>query len=134
MGLGRQVLKFVTHSATVLKIAVAYGWFPGARYTNLRDVKGFDKLGFLDIDWRKYDFSRHLEIAKLTRPTMTVARDIERHRDLRRIIDQAFQLLEYAKYVIVVPKDPLLESRLCSSIPTEFLLGFSVPTRYGGTP
>ena len=64
---------------------------------------------------------------------MTVALDIEEKRDLRRIIDQAYKLLDYAKYVIVVPKDPLLEGRLCRSIPKEFLLGFSVPTRYGGT-
>ena len=33
----------------------------------------------------------------------------------------------------VVPKCPLLESKLNESIPEDFLLGFSVPTRYGGT-
>ena len=59
--MGRQrVLKFVAHSATVLEIAVQQGWLPGARYTNLRDVKRFPRLGFLDIDWKNYDFSRHL--------------------------------------------------------------------------
>ena len=129
----RQILKFVAHSATVLKIAVSHGWLPGARYTNLRDVRKFDRLGFLDIDWKNYDFTRHLEAAQRTRPLMTVARDVEEKRDLRRIIDQAFRLLEWATYVIVVPKDPLLEKRLCKAIPPEFLLGFSVPTRYGGT-
>jgi hypothetical protein len=35
--------------------------------------------------------------------------------------------------VVIVPKDPLLESKLSKAIPPEFLLGFSVPTRYGGT-
>jgi hypothetical protein len=64
---------------------------------------------------------------------MTVARDIESRRELVRTIDQAFQLLEFARYVVVVPKDPLLERRLNEAIPPEFLLGFSVPTRYGGT-
>ncbi|MCW0217805.1 MAG: hypothetical protein OJI67_05740, partial [Prosthecobacter sp.] len=103
------------------------------RYTNLRDVKRFPRLGFLDIDWKNYDFLRHLEVAKLTRPIITVARDIEEKRDLRRSIDQAFRLLEFTKYVIVVPKDKSLEARLCTAIPREFLLGFSVPTRYGGT-
>lgn len=100
---------------------------------NLRDVRRFPQLGFLDIDWRRYDFARHLETTRITRPLMTVARDIENHRDLRRTIDQAFRLLEFARYVVVVPKDPLLESRLNEAIPAEFLLGFSVPTRYGGT-
>jgi hypothetical protein len=133
MGRGRSVLKFVNHSATVLDIAVAHGWMPGARYTNLRDVRRFKQLGFLDIDWSRYDFRRHLEAVTITRPVMTVARDVEDKRDLRRIIDQAYRLLEFAEYVVVVPKDPLLEGRLSSSIPNVFLLGFSVPTRYGGT-
>src|SRR5690242_9201702 len=122
------VLKFVAHSATALKIAVTHGWLPGARYTNIRDVRHFPRLGFLDIDWKRYDFKRHLETAQLTRPIMTVARDIEDKRDLRRTLDQAYRLQEFSTYVVVVPKDPLLESRLSTSIPTEFLLGFSVPT------
>jgi hypothetical protein len=128
----QNVLKFVAHSATVLKIAMAHGWLPGARYTNLRDVKTFKQLGFLDIDWKRYDFIRHLEAAASTRPLVTVARDIEERRDLRRIVDQAYRLLEFAKNVVLVPKDPLLESRL-DKLPSDFLLGFSVPTRYGGT-
>jgi hypothetical protein len=133
MGRVGAILKFVNHSATVLEIAVKHGWLPGARYTNLRDVKRHPKLGFLDIDWKRYDFRRHLEAAARTRPIMTVARDVEDKRDLRRIIDQAYRLLDYATHVVVVPKDPLLEGKLCRSIPPEFVLGFSVPTRYGGT-
>jgi hypothetical protein len=129
----RKVLKFVAHSATVLEIAVQHGWMPGARYTNLRDVRRYPNLGFLDINWKRYDFRRHLEAAELTRPLITVARDIEDKRDLRRIVDQAYRLLEFAAYVVLVPKDPLLETRLCKAIPSEFLLGFSVPTKYGGT-
>ena len=131
--MGRAVLKFVNHSATVLKIAVAHGWLPGARYTNLRDVRKFSRLGFLDIDWKHYDFNRHLEAASITRPIMTVARDIEDKTALRRTIDQAYRLLEHAKYVVVVPKDQALESRLAKAIPCDFVLGYSVPTRYGGT-
>lgn len=126
-------MKFVAHSATVLEIAVQHGWMPGARYTNLRDVRRFSRLGFLDIDFKSYDFRRHLAAAELTRPMITVARDIEDRRDLRRIVDQAYRLLEFATQVVLVPKDPLLETRLCKSIPSEFLLGFSVPTKYGGT-
>lgn len=129
----RAILKFVTHSATVLKIAVAHGWLPGARYTNLRDVRLFKRLGFLDIDWKRYDFARHLEATIETRPLMTVARDVEDRRDLRRIVDQAYRLAEFSQHVIVVPKDPLLEGRLSKAIPTDFILGYSVPTRYGGT-
>ncbi|HEX4105519.1 MAG TPA: DUF6610 family protein [Rhizomicrobium sp.] len=132
MGVGKSVLIFVNHSATVQKIAAAHGWLPGARYTNLRDVRQFKRLGFLDIDWKNYDFRRHLEIAAQTKPMVTVARDIEDRRALHRIIDQAYRLKEYARYVILVPKDPLLASKL-DSLPKDFLLGYSVPSRYGAT-
>jgi hypothetical protein len=127
------VLKFVAHSATVLEIAAAHGWLPGARYTNLRDVRRFGRLGFLDIDWKNYNFERHLAAAEKAKPLMTVARDVEDGRQLSKIIDQAYRLLEHAKHVIIVPKDKTLESKLTTAIPSEFLLGYSVPTRYGGT-
>jgi len=129
---GWPVFIFVNHSATVQKIAARHGWLPGARYTNLRDVRHAGRLGFLDIDWKNYDFKRHLEIASLTKPFLTVARDIEDQKSLRCIIDQAYRLGEHARRVILVPKDPLLASKL-DLLPEEFLLGYSVPSRYGTT-
>jgi hypothetical protein len=128
------VFKFVAHSYRVLRIAAKFGWLPGARYTNLRDVKRFERLGFLDIDWRNYDFAQHLSAAKATMPSLTVARDVERVRDLPRTLDQAFELLQYSSQVIIVPKARALEGSLEDRIPKLFLLGDSVPSRYGDTP
>ena len=48
-------------------------------------------------------------------------------------MDEAFELAEHAVHVLIVPKDPKLEHDLEDLIPREFLLGYSVPTRYGGT-
>src|SRR5260370_42696200 len=87
-----QVLLFVTHSKRVLSIAHRYGWLPGARCTNLRDIRSINKVGFIDIDWRRYDFERHLEVVKAIKPLMTVAQDVEDFRALKRIIGQAEQL------------------------------------------
>lgn len=58
---------------------MAEGWRPGARYTNLRDVRHvqFEEYGFLDIDWKNYCFDSHLAAAAKVRPFVTVARDIE---------------------------------------------------------
>src|SRR6266849_4827134 len=67
------ILKFVAHSHRVLRIARRYGWLPGARYTNLRDVRRCDRVGFLDIEWKNYSFERHLKAAKATRPAITVS-------------------------------------------------------------
>jgi len=114
-------------------MALAFGWLPAARYTNLRDVKSFDRLGFLDIDWANYDFARHLAAARATRPALTVARDIEQREQLPIILEQAHILAEYADSVIVVPKDPALAPDMAQLIPDCFLLGYSVPTKYGTT-
>lgn len=126
-------LKFVTHSFTVADVAIRNGWLPGARYSNLRDVRRFDRLGFLDIDWRSYNFARHLKAASSTMPLITVAQDIEDIADLQRILDQAERLNEHAEIVLIVPKDKRLSDGLEEIIPNKFLFGYSVPTRYGGT-
>src|SRR5262245_35032886 len=98
------VLRIVTHSKKVLRHATRLGWLPGARYTNLRDVRTCKAIGFLDIDWRDYDFERHLAAAEEWKPLLTVARDVEQIGKLDEILRQADKLAEHAKYVIVVPK------------------------------
>src|SRR6201993_3877807 len=111
------VLRFVAHSKRVLSIAGRYGWMPGARYTNLRDVRHCARVGFIDIEWKNYSFQRHLEAVKLTRPFMTVARDIENAKHLERILDEACTLAMYCTRVVIVPKDPTLARVLNSAIP-----------------
>jgi hypothetical protein len=130
------VLKFVAHGRPTLKLVLEHGWRPAARYTNLRDVRDlpFEGNGLLDIDWRRYDFNRHLEAAAQLRPLITVARDVQYVRDLDRVLKEAEQLARHARFVVVVPKDPRLAKCLNSAIPSSHLLGFSVPTRYGATP
>lgn len=129
------MLKFVAHGRRVISLALAKGWQPGARYTNLRDVRHvpFANVGFLDIDWKNYCFDTHLAAAEKSRPFVTVARDIECISQMEQVLSEANKLQRYAKRVIVVPKDPKLEGRIHRLIPNEFLLGYSVPTKYGGT-
>ena len=129
------MLKFVAHGRRVVSIAHEHGWRPGARYTNLRDIRHvqFSGVGFLDIHWKSYCFETHLAAAAQVRPRLTVARDVEQVGDLGSILKEAAELSRHAEQVIVVPKDLALEDRLESAIPAEFMLGYSVPTRYGGT-
>ena len=129
-----EVLRIVAHSARVWTLGGQYGWLPGARYTNLRDVRQVRRLAFLDIDWRAYNFRRHLDAVKATRPRLTVARDITRKRDLEQVLEEAHMLAEWCDHVIVVPKVPTLASAIRNgAIPRQFILGYSVPTRYGST-
>jgi hypothetical protein len=128
-------IKFVAHSKRVLDLAMEHGWRPGARYTNTRDVRHaeFTGIGFLDIHWKSYDFRRHIAAAELTRPFMTVARDIESLHELDTILAEALALKKHAAHVVLVPKDPGLHERFEELLPVGFVLGYSVPTRYGGT-
>lgn len=129
------LLKFVAHGRRVISIASEYGWRPGARYTNLRDIRHvpFTGVGFLDINWKQYCFETHLAAVKLTQPYVTVARDVEDKDKLDSILREADQLARHSNTVIIVPKDRRLEGLLDVAIPHDFILGFSVPTRYGGT-
>lgn len=129
-------IKFVAHSKRVIDLASKHGWRPGARYTNTRDVRhtSFTGIGFLDIHWKRYDLSRHLAAAERLRPFMTVARDIESISQLDDILREAEALRKFATHVVLVPKDPNLHGRFDELLPRHFVLGFSVPTRYGATP
>lgn len=129
------VLKYIAHSKKAIAIAQDYGWYPGARYTNLRDVKSFSFThnGFLDIDWKNYDFHRHLDAVAQYKPRLTIARDVECIFTLEGILREAEFLLQHCDHVAIVPKDPNLNGRLNELIPENFVLGYSVQTKYGGT-
>ena len=64
---------------------------------------------------------------------MTVARDVTDASLLDDVLHEASVLNQFARRVIVVPKDPTLVSRKRLGVPDLFRLGYSVPTRYGGT-
>lgn len=127
-------LKFAAHSKLVQDITIAHGWLPAARYTNLRDVRSYARLGFLDIDWKDYNFETHIRAAEKTRPHITIARDVVNVTDLPAVIEEADRLLEFSERVAIVPKDEQFnQSRLADLIPSRFMLAYSVPSRYGGT-
>lgn len=126
-------LRFICHSKTAIDIALRYGWKAGARYTNLRDVKHLPRVEFIDIEWRDYDFNRHLSVVRSVEPCFTVAQDIVKSSMFGRVMDQAHELARYACNVIIVPKATKLGPMLDELVPRTFLLGYSVPTQYGGT-
>lgn len=127
-------VKIVCHSRTVLRLARSLGWLPGASYRNLRNIRGFEPVGLVEIEWTDYDFKRHLEAVKAVHPLITIAQDVLSIKQLPRILDQAYELMRWAKYVVIVPKDVRLGPRLNELIPRDFILGYSVPSSYGRTP
>jgi hypothetical protein len=88
----------------------------------------------LDIDWKNYSFEKHLEAASSTKPYLSIARDVESIFQLDKILGEAEELQKHALLVAIVPKDPYMTGRLEELIPKNYILAYSVPTRYGGTP
>jgi hypothetical protein len=64
---------------------------------------------------------------------MTVARDVMDRVQLEAILHEASLLAKHSQHVVVVPKDPRMKNAISKMIPPEFVLGYSVPTRYGAT-
>lgn len=126
-------VRIITHSKFVIDRALPKGWVAGARYTNLRDVKHLPRVYFIDIDWKRYDFDRHLAVVKKVRPQLTVARDITSADSLDDVIREAELLAKHSGRVVLVPKDERLEHLERLGVPQMFRMGYSVPTRYGGT-
>lgn len=128
------VLKCINHSRKSIDIAIKYGWLPGAKYTNLRDIRTYKSVGLLDIDWKNYCFKTHLSAVQKFRPHYTVARDIVDSKDLESILEEANELQKFSTKIIIVPKDtklaPIINSK---KIPENYIIGYSVPSKYGGT-
>jgi hypothetical protein len=127
--------KFISHSKLAVSIGIEHGWQPGARYTNLRDIKNFKSRNqcFLDIDWKNYSFEKHLEATSTILPRITIARDVESIFQLDKILREAEELQKYTSLVAIVPKDLNMSGRLEELIPSNYILAYSVPTKYGGT-
>jgi hypothetical protein len=127
------VMKIICASEKITKIALKYGWLPGANYNNLRNIKNYEIVGMIDIEWSNYNFKKHLEVVRKIKPIFTVAKDIMNINELDKIIDQAYELNDWCENVIIVPKDLALKDNLEKLIPKDFIFGYSIPTKYGST-
>jgi hypothetical protein len=106
-------------------IAREAGFLYGVRGTQ---APYFDPA-FVDLDWRRPDFPAHLERCRRWRPRFAVAGDAEDAAQLAGVLEQAALLRRLVPEVIVVPKSPGLVER----IPQDYVVGLSVPTRFGAT-
>ena len=97
------------------------------------------RLGFMDNEWHDYDHAAHVAAVAETKPKYATVRDVMTKAQceeagvdfysLPEILDMAAEVAEHADHVIVIPKYDCLDA-----IPEQYVIGFSVPTSYGGTP
>jgi hypothetical protein len=107
-------------------IAVAAGFAYGCR----SDHKPNHPVVFADLDWKRPDLDRHRAFVAEHRPRFAVAPDVLDPAALPETLRYAERLAAHAERVIVVPKvDDVVEA-----LPRDpwLMLGYSVPTKYGG--
>lgn len=111
-------------------IAVNTGFLYGSQLPGYTYFKPF----FADQDWKNPDRERYMESLKELRPFMASVLDLERENQFDEVLSWAEEASNYVEKVIIVPK----VEKLLSEIPfkingKEVILGYSVPTKYGGT-
>lgn len=94
---------------------------------------------FMDNEWKDYEHSLHIEGIAKHRPKYSTVLDVLTKGQcelmglpfvpLDQILKWAEEVEQYAENVIVIPKYDCIEE-----IPKKYMLGYSVPSSYGGTP
>lgn len=91
-------------------------------------------LFFADQDWRHPDRASYMAALAEHRPVMATVLDWERDEQLADCLDWAEEATQYVDRVVMIPKVIGGVSRLPRRINgCEVVLGYSVPTLFGGT-
>lgn len=89
---------------------------------------------FVDQDWKKPDRDRYVAAVAEHRPRMATVLDWERDGQLPEVLSWAEDVAPFVEQVVIIPKVmggiPQLPRRIAGR---EVVLGYSVPTKYGGT-
>ena len=103
------------------------------------ELSGRHRVMFIDNDFKDYDHAKHLEAVAEHGPKYATVRDIMsqeqckeagiKHFAFEQIMQWAEELEQHAENVIVIPKYDCL-----ADIPDRYVLGYSIPTSYAGTP
>jgi Family of unknown function (DUF6610) len=108
-------------------IAVEAGFVYGCR----SDYKPSHPVGFADLEWKAPNLRDHRAFVRIHAPTYAVAPDVVDLDDLCWTLRYAETLAQWAQKVIIVPK----AAGVLQALPHEpwLVVGYSVPTQYGGT-
>lgn len=89
---------------------------------------------FVDQDWKRPDRAAYVAAVAQHRPRMATVLDWERDEQLPEVLGWAEDVAPFVECVIIIPKVvggiPRLPRRIGGA---DVRLGYSVPTRYGGT-
>lgn len=111
--------------------AVEAGWLYGARLP----ATVYRPPHFADQDWRAPDRAAYMAALAAHRPEVATVLDWERPEQFAEVMSWAEEAAQFCRRVVVIPKVvggvPLIPGRVGGA---DVVLGYSVPTSYGGTP
>jgi hypothetical protein len=115
----------------LMQIAVDAGWRPGAQLPG----KVYHEPYFVDQNWKKPVRAKYMAKLAEFRPNVATVLDLEREHQLDEVLSWAEEAAQHVQEaVIIIPKALGMIARLpkeINGVPVR--LGYSVPTRYGGT-
>lgn len=114
------------------RAALAAGWLYGARLPAWFDTAL--PLHFADQDWKAPDRAAYLAALARHRPAVATVLDLERPAQLPEVLSWAEGAAASVARVVVIPKFSGAVDSLPSRVgKARIILGYSVPTSYGGT-
>lgn len=94
----------------------------------------YHPLWFCDQNWKAPDRVAYMAALAQHRPHMASVLDLERADQLAEVLSWAEEAAQYCERVMIIPKAQRSIQRLPRSIGgAAIVLGYSVPTRHGGT-
>jgi len=89
---------------------------------------------FADQDWKRPDRGRYMVKLAEYKPYMATVLDLERWEQLDEVLSWAEEAVQHVQVVVIIPKAHGIIAELPHTIGGKPVrLGYSVPTRYGGT-
>lgn len=114
------------------RAAVAAGWLYGARLPRWFDPSL--PLHFADQDWKNPDREAYMAALARHRPEVATVLDLEAPDQLGAVLSWAGEAARHVRRVVIIPKYSGAVDSLPRSVGgAEVVLGYSVPTSYGGT-
>jgi len=119
-------------NATFAELTIAAGFKYGARLPD--DKVYFEPLYFADQNWRNPDRDAYMAALAKYKPYLASVLDWERQEQLPDVLAWAEEAAQYCEIVMIIPKVHGRVSQLPRTIGGKPIrLGYSVPTKYGGT-
>jgi hypothetical protein len=114
-------------NAILASMTQASNWLVGMRSDKYATLP----IEFLDIDYKKPDFKRHVLMAEQHRPTYAIVPDLDERatsqQDVMRALRQIDRLSLYCETVYLVPK----LSKQLTLIPLDIPIAYSLPSSNG---